>query len=68
MSTMDNNSFWNSLQTDRYEDRLKLIWDYLAISERPRLADAIFVFGGIDLHVPHHAANLYIGSSDLSGV
>ena len=35
------------------------MWDYLAISERPVSADAIFVFGSRDFAVPDRAAELY---------
>lgn len=39
--------------------QLKPLWDYLAISERPVSADAIFVFGSRDFAVPDRAAELY---------
>ena len=35
------------------------LWDYLAVSEPPRAADVIFVFGCRDLAVPARAAELY---------
>lgn len=43
----------------RYIDYLQPIWDFLAVSEKPGDADAIFVFGGIDLLVPRHASKLW---------
>ena len=39
--------------------RLQPLWDYLAISEPPVPADAIFVFGSKDFAVPARAAELY---------
>ena len=35
------------------------LWDYLAVTETPRMADVIFVFGSRDLAVPERAAELY---------
>ena len=35
------------------------LWDYLAVTETPRTADVIFVFGSRDLAVPERAAELY---------
>lgn len=35
------------------------MWDYLALAETPRAADAIFVFGSRNLAVPARAAALY---------
>lgn len=38
---------------------IKPIWDFLAVSDPPDLADVIFVFGSRDLAVPERAAELY---------
>jgi len=35
------------------------LWDYLAASDEPTPADAIFVFGGIDYQAPDLVADLY---------
>lgn len=35
------------------------IWDYLAVSDPPDVADVIFVFGSRDFAVPRRAAELY---------
>ena len=38
---------------------LEPLWDYLAVSNSPRPADVIFVFGCADRAVPERAAQLY---------
>ena len=38
---------------------LQPLWEYLAVSEAPRPADVVFVFGSADMAVPDHAARLY---------
>lgn len=38
---------------------LRPLWEYLAVSEPPRAADVVFVFGSADLAVPDRAARLY---------
>jgi uncharacterized SAM-binding protein YcdF (DUF218 family) len=38
---------------------LQPLWDYLAVSEDPRPADLIFVFGSADYAVPTRAAEIY---------
>ncbi len=40
-------------------DRIRPLWDFLAVSEPPVPADVIFVFGSQDLAVPARAAELY---------
>lgn len=40
-------------------DVLRPLWEYLAVSETPRPADVIFVFGSGDLRVPTRAAELF---------
>ena len=42
-----------------YEALLSPLWDYLALSDEPRAADVIFVFGSQDFAVPTRAAELY---------
>ena len=44
---------------ERYEPLLGQLWDYLALSDAPRAADVIFVFGSQDFGVPARAAELY---------
>ena len=39
---------------------LQPLWEYLAVSEAPRPADVVFVFGSADMAVPDHAARLYL--------
>ncbi len=41
------------------EGQLQPLWDYLALSDAPRPADVIFVFGSADRAVPARAAALY---------
>ena len=41
------------------ESLVRPLWDYLAVSDSPRPADVIFVFGCRDLAVPARAAELY---------
>jgi len=36
------------------------LWEFLAPIHPPEKADAIFVFGGINLKVPNHAADLFL--------
>lgn len=43
----------------QYEELLRPVWDYLAVSEPPSRSDAIFVFGGIDMLVPRYASKLW---------
>ena len=50
----------NLIPSSEFQALLTPIWEYLAVDEVPTRADAIFVFGGVDLHVPQHAANLYL--------
>jgi uncharacterized SAM-binding protein YcdF (DUF218 family) len=50
----------------RLEEDIALIWGYLAAAQAPQPSDAFFVFGGLDMAVPRHAAALYLeGLSDL---
>ena len=39
---------------------LRPLWEYLALSDAPRTADVIFVFGSADRAVPARAARLYL--------
>ena len=42
-----------------FESLVRPLWDYLAVSDSPRPADVIFVFGCRDLAVPARAVELY---------
>ena len=47
------------MQDRQYVKLLANIWEFLAPSETVAVADAIFVFGGIDMLVPRWAADLW---------
>lgn len=49
----------DALSNDAFELLIEPVWSYLAVSEPPAKSDAIFLFGGIDLNVPRHAALLF---------
>jgi len=47
---------WSNSELDEH---VELVWNYLACAEPARSTDALFVFGGLDLGIPRHAASLY---------
>lgn len=51
-----NISLWDNSELDK---QVGLVWDYLAYTKVAKSTDALFVFGGLDLTIPRHAASLY---------
>jgi uncharacterized SAM-binding protein YcdF (DUF218 family) len=49
------------LDDARFLQAVQIIWDFLSPTAEPEQADAIFVFGGIDLKVPEKASALWHG-------
>jgi len=48
-----------NLTDEQYEVALHPLWQYLGVFDPPAPAEVIFVFGGLDLAVPRHAAELF---------
>ena len=45
---------------------LQSLWNYLTIRDRPKSADAMFVFGREDFNIPEKALELYNQKGDIS--